>query len=160
MLAWDATARAEMLDARTAEFAANPIFGVQASLGVHIPKLAVPDADVAEAMVGKFERHRGATSTTSPTGTARASRPAAPRPTSRSRQTVDQLDAWLATPIDEDPLLDRRRTRRPASTRPAGTSGCCAVVQKQVRPAAERYRDVLRDEVAPQARPDERCGLT
>ena len=35
-----------------------------------------------------------------------------------------------------------------------------AVVQKQVRPAVERYRDVLRDEVAPAARPDERCGLT
>jgi uncharacterized protein (DUF885 family) len=29
-----------------------------------------------------------------------------------------------------------------------------------VRPAVERYRDVLRDEVAPHARPDERCGLT
>jgi uncharacterized protein (DUF885 family) len=35
-----------------------------------------------------------------------------------------------------------------------------AVVQKQVRPAVARYRDVLRDEVAPRARPDERCGLT
>src|SRR3954451_20634143 len=35
-----------------------------------------------------------------------------------------------------------------------------AVVQKRVRPAVEHYRDVLRDEVAPRARPDEHCGLT
>src|SRR3954470_23787974 len=51
MVAWDASARAGMLDSRTSELAANPIFGVQASIGVHVPKLAVPDADVAEAMV-------------------------------------------------------------------------------------------------------------
>jgi uncharacterized protein (DUF885 family) len=56
MVAWDATSRAEMLDARTSEFGANPIFGVQASLGVYVPKLAVPDVEVAEAMVGKFEK--------------------------------------------------------------------------------------------------------
>jgi uncharacterized protein (DUF885 family) len=69
MLAWEASSRAALLESRTTEFAANPIFGVQASLGVYIPKLAVPGPDVAEAMVAKFssvathfhdlaERHR------------------------------------------------------------------------------------------------------
>src|SRR3712207_3296269 len=35
MVAWDGEARAGLLDARMNEFAANPIFGVQASLGVY-----------------------------------------------------------------------------------------------------------------------------
>jgi uncharacterized protein (DUF885 family) len=158
MLVWDATSRAEMLEARTTEFAANPIFGVQASLGVHIPKLAVPDPDVAEAMVGKFEgvaayfhdladRHReGVASGRTPAEFA-------------VRQTSAQVDAWLATPINQDPMLE-------VQDPPAGVDAArwherlLAVVQKQVRPAAERYRDVLRDEVAPKARPDQRCGLT
>ena len=158
MLVWDATSRAEMLEARTTEFAANPIFGVQTSLGVYLPKLAVPDADVAEAMVGKFasvatylddlaDRHReGIASGRTPADFA-------------VRQTSAQLDAWLATPIEQDQMLTVQEP-------PSGVDAArwherlLAVVQKQVRPAAERYRDVLRDEVAPRARPDERCGLT
>jgi uncharacterized protein (DUF885 family) len=158
MVEWDATSRAEMLDARTSEFGANPIFGVQASLGVYVPKLAVPDVEVAEAMVGKFEkvgryfhdlavRHRD--------GVAAGRTPAA----FAVRQTVEQLDRWLGTPINQDPMLE-------VQDPPPGMDGArwherlLAVVQKQVRPAAEHYRDVLRDEVAPYARPDERCGLT
>ena len=158
MLVWDARSRAGLLDMRTSEFAANPIFGVQASLGVHVPKLAVPDAEVAEAMVGKFEkvaryfhdlaeRHReGVTTKRTPADFA-------------VRRTVEQLDRWLATPINQDPMLD-------VQDPPPGMDGArwherlLAVVQKQVRPAAGHYRDVLRDEVAPYARPDERCGLT
>ncbi len=158
MVAWDAAARAGMLDARTSELAVNPIFGVQASIGVYIPKFAVPDAEVAEAMIGKFEgvaayfhdiadRHReGIASGRTPADFA-------------VRQTVAQLDDWLATPIDRDQMLA-------VQDPPSGVDAArwrerlLAVVQKQVRPAVERYRDVLRDEVAPQARPDERCGLT
>ena len=158
MVAWEARSRAEMLSGRSAELGANPIFGVQASIGVYLPKLAVPDADVAEAMVGKFagvatyfhdaaERHReGLASGRTPADFA-------------VRQTVEQLDAWLATPINEDKMLD-------VQDPPAGVDAArwherlLAVVQKQVRPAVEHYRDVLRDEVAPKARPDDKCGLT
>jgi uncharacterized protein (DUF885 family) len=158
MLVWEASARADLLETRTAQFHANPIFGVQASLGVYMPKLAIPDADVAEAMIGKFEsvaryfddiaeRHReGVASGRTPADFA-------------VRQTVEQLDAWLAKPIQDDPMLTVQAP--PAGVDAAGWhERLRAIVQKQVRPAAERYRDVLRDEVAPNARPDERCGLT
>ena len=158
MVSWDATSRAAMLDSRMPELGADPIFGVQASLRVYVPKLAVPDPGVAEAMVGKFEhvavylhdlaeRHRE--------GVASGRTPAA----FAVVQTVDQLDEWLATPVNQDPMLD-------VQDPPTGVDAArwherlLAVVQKQVRPAVERYRDVLRDEVAPRARPDERCGLT
>ena len=158
MVAWDAGSRAELLAGRTAEFGANPIFGVQASLGVYVPKFAIPDVVVAEAMVGKYgavatyfhdaaERHReGVASGRTPAQFA-------------VDQTVEQLDRWLATPINQDPMLA-------VQDPPAGMDAArwherlLAVVQKQVRPAAEHYRNVLRDEVAPRARPDELCGLT
>lgn len=154
---WDARSRAGMLDSRTPEFGANPVFGVQAGIGVHVPKLAVPDSEVAEAMVGKFrgvavyfhelaDRHRE--------GVASGRTPADFAVT----QTVAQLDGWLATPVNRDPMLD-------VQDPPSGVDAVrwherlLAVVQKQVRPAVERYRDVLRDEVGPHARPDDRCGL-
>ncbi len=158
MVAWDGTSRAGLLDARTAEFGADPIFGVQSSLGVYVPKLGVPDTEVAEAMVGKFEgvaahlhdlaqRHRE--------GVGSGRTPAA----FAVDRTVQQLDDWLGTPVGLDPMLS-------VQDAPAGVDAArwherlLAVVQKQVRPAVEHYRDVLRDEVAPHARPDERCGLT
>src|SRR3954452_7948953 len=158
MIAWDARAHADLLDARTSEFGANPIFGVQASLGVHIPKLAVPDVAVAEAMVGKFEgvavyfhdlsiRHReGLASGRTPANFA-------------VRQTVDQLERWLATPINRDPMLNVQDPP-PGMDTARWHERLLAVVQKRVRPAVEHYRNVLRDEVAPHARPDDRCGLT
>jgi uncharacterized protein (DUF885 family) len=158
LVAWEASSRAGLLESRTSELGANPIFGPQASLGVHVPKLAVPDVDVAEAMVAKFssvatyfrdlaERHReGVASGRTPAEFA-------------VRQTVDQLDAWLGTPINRDPML---AVQDPPPGMDAGRwhERLLAVVQKQVRPSVEGYRDVLRDEVAPRARPDERCGLT
>ncbi len=158
MIAWDANSRAEILSSRMAEFAADPVFGAQASLGVRIPKLALPDADVAEAMVGKLRgiasyfsdlaaRHRE--------GVAAGRAPAA----FAVAETVEQIDAWLDSPVADDPLL---RTAQP----PAGVDAAAlrdrlaAVVEAEVRPAMATYRDVLRDEVAPAARPDDKVGLT
>jgi uncharacterized protein (DUF885 family) len=157
MVAWDAGCRAAMLDSRAAEFGADPIFGVQASLGVYVPKLAVPDVGVAEAMVGKFtgvatyfhdlaERHRE--------GVASGRTPADFAVT----QTIAQLDGWLATPINQDPMLDVQDPP-PGMDAARWHERLLGVVQGRVRPAVEHYRDVLRDEVAPHARPDERCGL-
>jgi uncharacterized protein (DUF885 family) len=158
MVAWDARSTAEILRSRTAEFAADPVFGPQASLGVRIPKLALPDAEVAQAMVGKLrgiasyfsdlaERHRqGVASKRTPAAFAVAG-------------TVEQLDAWLASPVEEDRLLN-------VAPLPEGVDAddlrrrLVEVVEGEVRPALATYRDVLRDEVAPVARPDDKVGLT
>jgi uncharacterized protein (DUF885 family) len=158
MMIWEAEARAARLESRDAEFAVDPIFGVQASIRVVMPKLAMPDATVAEAMHDKIrgagtyfrdlaERHReGVASGRTPADFA-------------VRQTIEQLDAWLATPIADDPILN-------TAALPDGVDAqewraeLTRVVEDEVRPALGRYRDVLRDEVAPAARPDDRCGLT
>jgi uncharacterized protein (DUF885 family) len=158
MVAWDATSRAEILSSRMAEFAADPVFGPQASLGVRIPKLALPDAGVAEAMVGKL---RGIATYFSDLATRHREGVAAGRTPAAFAVagTVEQLDAWLDGPVDEDPLLN-------IAEPPAGVDAeelrtrLRAVVADEVRPALATYRDVLREEVGPVARPDDKVGLT
>jgi uncharacterized protein (DUF885 family) len=158
MMVWEARVRADRLESRSAEFAVDPIFGVQAGLPVALPKLAMPDASVAEAMHDKIrgvgvyfrelaDRHRdGVASGRTPADFA-------------VRQTIEQLDQWLAGPIADDPLTN-------TASLPSGVdaekwrSDLIQIIETEVRPGLAHYRDVLRDEVAPNARPDEHCGLT
>src|SRR5262245_31719104 len=157
MVAWDATARADFAEARLDEFGADPIFGVQASLPVRIPKLTIPDADIAEGFVGKFRgigayfrdlagRHRE--------GVANGRTPA----DFAVRQTVEQLDRWMDTPLAEDPLLNTSEPRGVED--PAAWKGRLSqVIEREIRPAVETYRDTLRDAVQPHARPNDKPGL-
>ncbi|MGN6130054.1 MAG: DUF885 domain-containing protein [Nocardioidaceae bacterium] len=158
MVAWDAAAQAELAESRLAELAADPVFGVQAGLGVRLAKLPLPDAEVAEAMVGKL------------TGVATYFRDLAERARDGVRsgrtpaqfavvRTVAQLDEWLSTPLRSDPLLGIGPT--PGDVDRDGLVGrLTTVLENEVRPAVALYREVLRGEVAPRARSDERCGLT
>ncbi|HEX5014623.1 MAG TPA: DUF885 domain-containing protein [Candidatus Limnocylindrales bacterium] len=157
MVAWDATARADMVEARLDEFGADPIFGSQASLPVRIPKLTIPDPDIAEGFLGKYRdiatyfhdlagRHRE--------GVANGRTPA----DFAVRQTVEQIDRWLAGPIADDPLLhtaEPRGVEDPDEWR----GRLAAIVERDVRPAMADYRDTLRDEVQPHARPNDKPGL-
>jgi uncharacterized protein (DUF885 family) len=74
-----------------------------------------------------------------------------------ARRAAEHLDRYLAAPA-EDPAL--------IPTAPAGWPGAHAfdaererVLADTVRPAFATYRDVVRDELAPAGRPDERPGL-
>jgi uncharacterized protein (DUF885 family) len=159
MVAWDAGARADVAGHRLEEFSADPIFGAQAALPVRIPKLTIPDADIAEGFAGKFRgiatyfhdlagRHRE--------GVATGRTPA----DFAVRQTVEQLDRWLGTSVDEDPLLN---TAQPGDMEAAdvaewkGRLG--AIIASDVRPAVADYRDTLRDEVLQHARQNDKPGL-
>jgi uncharacterized protein (DUF885 family) len=158
VLVTDATNRADLAETRLAELAADPIFGMQVSLPIVMPMLSLPDADVAEALthklagIGRFYRELADRQRE---GVAHGRLPAA----FAAQDTVTQLDELLSTPVADDPLL---RTATP----PAGmdVDGWKArlrtAIETEVRPAMEVYRDVLRDEVVPQARPDDRCGLS
>jgi uncharacterized protein (DUF885 family) len=157
VLAWDAGNWAQFLEARLDELTVDPIFGPQAMLPVRLPKLSLPDAETAEAMTGKLagigkmfrdlgERHRE--------GVAHG------RTAVRFAvdQTIAQLEAWLATPIDRDPLL---HTAEPTGIvdREAWLGRLQYVIANDVRPALAAYRDVL-GALAPTARPDDRVGLS
>jgi uncharacterized protein (DUF885 family) len=157
VLVSETTNRADVLDARLTELGADPIFGPQVSMPILMGMLALPDAEVAEALVDKFRglgRFYGELADRQREGVAAGRLPAA----FAVADTVAQLDGLLSTPVADDPLLV-------TTTPPAGldVDGWKArlreVIAADVRPGLEAYRDVLRDEVLPLARPDDRCGL-
>jgi len=77
-------------------------------------------------------------------------------------KVIDQLDGVLDQPDTEIPLLAPARVEHP-DWDPGDLAGFRDQLREATariaRPALERYRDVLRDEILPAARPDERAGL-
>lgn len=157
VLASSATAGADLAEARLRELAADPIFGDQTSLPIVIGMLAIPDAEVADAMPSKYaaigryfedlaERHRE--------GVARGRTPAA----FAVDATIGQIEETLASPVAGDPLLH-------TTALPSGVDAekfrerLSEAIERSVRPGLTAYRDVLRDQVLPKARPDDKCGL-
>jgi uncharacterized protein (DUF885 family) len=153
----DARSRVDLVEARFAEFDVDSVSGTQAMLGVYAGMFGIPDADVAAAMVEKVagmgtfftelaERQREG---------LRAGRTA---PEFSVTGTLAQLDVLLETPAAENPAiaslrapdgLDETRWR----------ADLARAVGDHLLPGLARYAAVLRDEVLPAARPDDRVGL-
>jgi uncharacterized protein (DUF885 family) len=158
VLVSQATSRADLLDARLAEVSADPIFGPQDALPLILGMLTLPDAAVADVMpevlagagqwfVDIAERHRQ--------GIARGWAPAQ----FAVDGTVAQIERALARPLDEDPFAAALRPPEGIDV-DAWRGRLREAVETHLRPGLATYRDVLRDEVRPRARPDERLGLT
>ena len=158
VLSSQASTRADLLEARLAEVSVNPIFGPQDALPLILGMLRLPDAAVADAMpdmlagagrwfVDNAERHRE--------GIAHGWAPAAFAVT----ETLAQIDRTLARPMTEDPFVAALRPP-PAIDVDAWRGRLADTVETRLRPGLATYRDILRDEVLPHARPDDRCGLT
>lgn len=154
---FQATSGADLGECRFAEFAVNPVFGVQVDAPITVSNLGIPTPEVAEAMVAKFhgigqhlrdvaQRHReGVASGRTPAAFAVA-------------ETVPQLDSWLAKPLGEDPLLQTSSPPQDVDV-DAWQERLREAIESSVRPGLQELRDVLADEVAPHVRTDEKCGL-
>ena len=70
------------------------------------------------------------------------------------RKVLEQIDDLLARPGAEWPLAE------PAEQAPEIRDELLDIIRGEIRPAFERYRAVVADEIAPRARPDERPGLS
>ena len=78
------------------------------------------------------------------------------------KRTLGQLDDLLATPVDEWPLLNPLEEPHVDWTedeRKSFRDGLRDAVKSIILPAFERYRDFLREEILPEARPSDRPGL-
>jgi uncharacterized protein (DUF885 family) len=159
VLTFETETKAALEETRMAEFAVDPIFGIHVYAKLLPPILSVPTADVADAMVEKYkaygrsfdqmtERYRQ--------GVASGRTPAA----FAVDGVLAQLDEWLASPIEEDPLL---KTQVPPDFTEEQTAewkaALTTVIADVVRPAVARQRDALRDEVLPVSRPEGKEGL-
>jgi uncharacterized protein (DUF885 family) len=69
-------------------------------------------------------------------------------------RVLDQVDGVLAQPDGEWPLAD------PAKERPEIRDELVEIISTQIRPAFERHRAVIADEVMPHARDDDHPGLS
>ncbi len=158
VLVSDATGNADLLAARLTELAADPIFGPQVTLPIVMGMLALPDAEVAESLVEKFRgigRYSGELAQRQREGVAEGRVPAA----FAVSDTLAQLETLLSTPVADDPLLTT--TSPPPGLDVDGWKARLRqVVETEVRAGITAYRDVLRDEVLPLGRPDDRCGLS
>jgi uncharacterized protein (DUF885 family) len=153
-----ARSQADLVEARLTELAADPVHGPQTTLALVMGLLAVPDQDAADAMVTKYDA----------VGTyflelADRVREGVGRGWVAAdfavSETIAQIDAVLARPVDRDPLVD-------AVHAPDGVDGdklrsaLTGAVERSVRPGLDAFRDALADEALPIVRPDERCGLS
>jgi len=156
VLVSDARAWADHTEARLREIAADPVFGDQTALPVVLGMLGVPDMDVAEAMVDKF---RGIGTYFAALGERQREGAARGRTSAEFAVigTIEQIEEALARPLAEDPMV--AAVRLPEGGEEV-RDRLRDAVETSVRPGLAAYRDVLRDEVLPRARPDDRCGLS
>ena len=151
------TTRAGLLEARLAEIATDPVFGVQVGAPIAFGLLTLPSSEVAEAMAGTLSglaqhyrdlvaRHRE--------GLAAGRAPAAFAVDGVARQVEDVLAGGAAA----DPAL--LAFSPPADVDAEAWRGRLeAVVRDEVHPAMRDYLTLLREEVAPVARSDDDAGL-
>ena len=77
-------------------------------------------------------------------------------------KTLEELEQTLSGPLEALPFLAPLAVARPAwseDRRSGFDTGLRAAVRDVILPALERYRAIIRDEIRPAARPDDRPGL-
>jgi uncharacterized protein (DUF885 family) len=145
------------IDLRLAELASDQMQGIHADLLITASQLQAPEpqhATMALERARQFGRMLDQAAERYREGLAAGRTPVR----INVERSINQVDGYLASPLESDPFADL--------TGPAGWDGLDAwrgqltdIVRDDLRPAFARYRDVLRDELLPVARPDERPGL-
>jgi uncharacterized protein (DUF885 family) len=158
-LIYEAEMGASIAEMRQAEFGIDPIFGPQVIPQVVFPQMTVETPEHADQMLDKYlafaryvdqssERLREGI----PKGRVNADFAIA--------RTVDAINAMLEIPVEKSPFLSVQMPESFSDEDAAAwREQAATVVVETVNPAFERYRDVIRDEVGPVARPDDRAGL-
>jgi uncharacterized protein (DUF885 family) len=152
-----ATTSADLLATPLTGLAANPVSGPQRQLALVLGLLSVPDESVAGQMPAKLDAageylHQLA---------ERARAAAADGWVSAEfavTETLGQLERVLAGPAADDPVVAAVKVPD-GSDAEALRAELVAAVERSVRPGFEAFRDALRESL-PDARPDDRCGLS
>ncbi len=158
VLAFEAGAEADWEQHRNPELAVNPAVGYHVILATMVPFFPLTAPQHAEDVLVKL----GKLGTTFDQWIERLRAGVAAKrtpPARHCRMVADQLDDYLATPIDDaDPMMQIRPPFDGAAAA-EWRSRLHDVVRDVVRPAHARLRQVLVEEVEPAGRPDDRVGL-
>jgi uncharacterized protein (DUF885 family) len=145
------------IDLRLAELASDQMQGIHADLLIMAAQLQAPEpehATMALERARQFGRMLDQATERYREGLAAGRTPARVN----VERSINQVDGYLASPLKSDPFANLAG--------PAGWDDLEAwrgqlsdIVRDDLRPAFARYRDALRDELLPVARPDDRAGL-
>jgi uncharacterized protein (DUF885 family) len=145
------------IDLRLRELMSDQMQGVHADLLITAGQLRAPEpehAAMALDRVRQFGRMLDQASGRYREGLSAGRTPARVN----VERSINQVEGYLSSPLVSDPFANL--------IGPEGWDGLGAwraklvdVVGAVLRPAFARYRDVLRDDLLPAARPDDRCGL-
>lgn len=159
VLIHEAAARAAELRSRYAEMTVSSVMGFHVNLQSAAPQFPILDPEHARALVGKYQKIGGMFDDTINRlrqGIARDRTP----PAVAVERTIEQIDGYLATPIETDLFMGvRSPVAFDESAERSWRSELAGVVEQQIRPAYRRYRDALADEVLEKARPQEKAGV-
>ncbi len=148
----------ETIDLRLTELRSDQMQGIHADLLVMAPQMNAPEPDharMAVARLREFGTMLDQATTRFREGLAAGRTPAR----INIDRSLNQIDGYLSSPIDTDGFVS---LRGPADWdgEPAWREELTDAVQDVVRPAFARYRSVLAEELLPEARPDDQCGLS
>jgi uncharacterized protein (DUF885 family) len=145
------------IDLRLAELASDQMEGVHADLLITAGQLNAPEPEHAAMAVERTRRYGDMLAQAAERyreGLAAGRTPAR----INIERSINQVEGYLASPLDADPFANLAG--------PEGWDGLDAwraelteIVRESVRPAFARYLDVMRGELLPVARPDDRPGL-
>ncbi|MCU1356247.1 MAG: hypothetical protein JWM89_1665 [Acidimicrobiales bacterium] len=145
------------IDARLIELASDQMQGIHADLLTMAGQLRAPEpahAAMAVTRVSSLGAMLGQAADRYRAGLAAGRTPAR----ICIERSLQQVDGYLASPLESDPFAN---LAGPADWdgEEAWRAELRAAVTEHLRPAFERYRTVLADELLPVARPDDRAGL-
>jgi uncharacterized protein (DUF885 family) len=144
-------------DLRLAELASDQMEGIHADLLITAGQLNAPEPEHAAMALERTRRYGDMLAQAADRfreGLAAGRTPAR----INIERSINQVEGYLASPLEGDPFANL--------SGPEGwdrldgwRSELTGLVREHVRPAFARYLDVLRDELLPVARPDDRAGL-
>ena len=159
VLVFEASTRADDLRSRMAEFAVDPFNGIQVvyqQLAGQIPITEPEHADAAIAKWSKMGLLIDQAIGRLRQGIARDRTP----PRVGAEKALAQVEAYLASPVESDAFVNLPAPPMWNEIQVAAwRDRLASVMTTVVRPAFERYRAAIANEVMPKARPQERSGI-
>ena len=159
VLMFESSTQADSLRSRTAEFAVDPFSGIQIVFQQLAGQIPITEPQNADDMVEKWSktgRFLDQTNERLREGVASNRTP----PQIACEKTIAQLDTYLASPLEEDALVNLNPPPQWSEDEVAAWRQRLAEqVESSVRPGFQRYRDVIADEVLPKARPQDKSGV-
>jgi uncharacterized protein (DUF885 family) len=145
------------IDLRLAELASDQMQGIHADLLITAAQLQAPEpehAAMALERARQFGRMLDQATERYREGLAAGRTPAR----INVERSINQVDGYLASPLGSDPFANLAGPDE-WDGRGVWRGELTDIVRDDLRPAFARYRDALRDELLPVARPDDRAGL-